>query len=105
MVQSVPCQSKRLGSADDRITITLEVVGVCYVPNCVRVHLVVWLQGKTSQTETWNWHLKQTLMHIHQKTKTFLLRVIVTLTMIQMALLTQTSKTGVTVQTVDLLYL
>jgi hypothetical protein len=41
------------------------------------------------------------LMHVHQKMKTFLLRVTVT----QVTLLTQTSHGGLTIQAVDLLYL
>jgi len=43
-------------------------------------------------------------MHTDQKIKTFLLRVTVTLTLIQVTLLTQTAHSGKTVQTV-LLYL
>jgi len=42
---------------------------------------------------------------IYWKTKTFLLQVTVTLTMTQMTLVAQTPHSGLTVQTVDLLYL
>jgi len=83
------------GSADAWITIRARRCWVCCVPKCVEVHLAVWLQGKTLQTETsQNWYYKQTMMHIHHKMKTFLLRVTVTvtLTMTQMMLVTQTSQ-------------
>jgi hypothetical protein len=46
-----------------------------------------------------------TLMHIRWKMHTFLLRVTVTIARTQMALLTQTSHSGLAVKTVDLLYL
>jgi hypothetical protein len=46
-----------------------------------------------------------TLMHIRWKMQTFLLRVTVTVARTQMALLTQTSHSGLAVKTVDLLYL
>jgi hypothetical protein len=46
-----------------------------------------------------------TLTHIRWKMKTFLLRVTVTLTRTHMALLTQTSHSGLAVKTLNLLYL
>jgi len=49
--------------------------------------------------------LQSGLRWAFRKTKTFLLRVTVTLTMSQMMLLAQTSYSGLTIQTVDLLYL
>jgi hypothetical protein len=49
--------------------------------------------------------LELTLMCIHWKIKTFVLKVTVTLTVTQLMLITQTSHSRLTVQTVDLLYL
>jgi hypothetical protein len=53
-VRSVPSAitCDRPGSVDAWITIRVKGVGVCCVPNCVAVHLAVWLQGETEQTET-----------------------------------------------------
>jgi hypothetical protein len=66
----------------------------------------VWLLGETLHTETsQNWYYNQTLTHIHKKMKTILPRITVTLTMILITLLTQSSQTGLTVETVNLLNL
>lgn len=62
------------------------------------VHLPVWLQGETVWNETsWNWCYNQTLTNIDRKT--LLLRVTVTLKMGLMASLTQTSHSGLIIQT------
>jgi len=107
--QSVPCtsnntwharQCRRLNHSQSE-----KVLGL-FCPNYVEVRLAVWLQGKNLLTETsWNLYYNQAMMHIHQKMKTFLLRVSVTLTMTQMMSETQTSHNGLTIQTANLLYL
>jgi len=59
-VQSVPFRAitcDRPGNADARIALTVRRWWVCCVPNCIIVHLAVWLQGETLQTEiSWNWY-------------------------------------------------
>ena len=95
-VTTITCN--RPGSVDTWVTIRIRWCWVSCVLNSVKVHLAVWLQGETLQTEI---SRKCTriglLMHIHWKTKTFLLRVTVTLTMIQMTLLTPTSRSRLTI--------
>jgi len=82
----------RPGNADAWVTIRIRRCWLCCVLNCVEVHLAVWLQGETLQTENHRTSIRIGLLtHIHRKTKTFLLRVTVTLTMKQMTWLTQTS--------------
>ena len=105
----IPCQSNNMWQARQyraQIMITGRRCWVCCVPNHVKVHQAVWLLGETLRNETsQNWHYDQTPTHSHKKIRTILPRITVTLTMTQITLLTQTSQTGLTVQTVNLLYL
>ena len=81
----------RPGNADAWVTIRIRRCWIC-VLNCIEVHIAVWLQGETLQTENHRNGIRIGLLtHRYRKTKTFLIRVTVTLTMKQMTWLTQTS--------------
>ena len=74
------------------------------MPNCIKVHLAVWLQGETKDQDITEPALDWTLMHIHWKMNKFLLRVTASLAMTQMTSLSQTSNSALAIQTVNLLY-
>jgi len=95
-VTTITCN--RPGSADAWVTIRIRRCWLCRVMNCAKVLFAVWLQAETLQTENHGNGIRiGLLMHIHQKTKTFLLKVTVTLTTIQTTLLTQTSHNRLTI--------
>jgi hypothetical protein len=68
------------------------------VPNCIKVHLAVWLQGETLDQDI-------TEPVLDWKIKKFLPRVTVSLAMAQMTSLAQTSNSVLAIQTINLLYL